>query len=173
MVSVKESFASKAAVPRILKYHTLASRYLQKQFVHACVCSLMGCYICSYLIGERHDFSNLFPWTWTGLRAIGLFIAVFPVALMRKVNLHGQTIPVIWCIALIQAVIALQRRNKLRTISHRLFSIHTVRSLMAYLFGALLMTWIYINNCGRAKGFSVLISIKYVYKFVRSWRFLL
>lgn len=91
MVSVKESFSTSKSVPRITNYHFFASRYLQKQFVHACVCVFLSCYVVSYILGRQHSFGQLLPWTSTGLRALVLFFATFPLALVRKANLRGAS----------------------------------------------------------------------------------
>lgn len=90
MVSVKGSFSSSTPQIRAPQYHDIVSRMLQKQFVHACVWSLILSYVASFIFGANHGLWYLFPWSWTGIRSIGMFAAIFPVYILRKANLHGM-----------------------------------------------------------------------------------
>lgn len=90
MVRVKGSFSAGGPKIKAPQYHAIISRMLQKQFVHSCTCSLVICYMCSFIFGSRKDFWSLFPWTWTGFRTLIIFAAIFPLYLNRKINLHGK-----------------------------------------------------------------------------------
>ena len=91
MVSVKGSFVPTAPKTRAPLYHTIISRWLQKQFVHSCVWTMIVCYIASFAIGHSYSLWLLLPWTWTLLRAMVLFVTLFPVLLIRKANLHSMS----------------------------------------------------------------------------------
>lgn len=159
MVSVKGSFTSP---PRLQapQYHAIASRTLQKRFVHSCVCSIVISYGCSYVIGANHGIWYLFPWSWTGLRTLFIFAAIFPIYLVRKANLHGMRHIATNYTQTNRLVFPITRSNFVALISARVFSANAIRAFIAYTISALILMRLYLNNCGPSTTLSILVSHK-------------
>ncbi|ORY79038.1 nucleoporin protein Ndc1-Nup [Protomyces lactucae-debilis] len=139
MVSVKGSFNNAAPRLRAPAYHAIVSRVLQKRFVHACVCLYVLCYGTSFLLGHSYRPWYLFPWSWTGFRSVAIFLALAPLLLLRKANLHVTRIA--------------------RPLSpFNVLSAPSIAAAIAYTIASTFFVLTYINNTNEKSGLTLLVT---------------
>lgn len=105
MPRIKTAPSAVTAARKPTHYHLILRPVLQRRFARSSLWTFVVCYAFSYLVGGSHGksllsaseqsdtslaFGMLFPWSVTSMRAVVLFVTLFPVLILRKADLHGE-----------------------------------------------------------------------------------
>ncbi|KAG4301980.1 hypothetical protein PCANB_002019 [Pneumocystis canis] len=125
-------FSKVSSRSALVDYHIIASSILQRRFVQAVFITYLISYVISIIIDDTFiELLKPFSWIWVGFRALIFVFSIFPLFVLKKINLH------------------VDYHTKSSFISEfclRLFSLKTLQLTFIYFISSLFITMINMNT---------------------------
>ncbi|KAG5513710.1 hypothetical protein PMAC_000748 [Pneumocystis sp. 'macacae'] len=115
----------------LIDYHVIASSILQRRFVQAVFITYIISYIISIIIDNTFKILRPISWIYVGFRAFIFLFSVFPLFVLKKINLH---------------VDYHTRSSFISELYFRLFSFKALRLIFIYLISSLFIIMINMNT---------------------------